>query len=342
MLKFRPVQVLMLLLLFGGQSVWAAEEERPPFKEWLADVIKEAIEVKGINPDLVEKAFKDVEPVERIVQRDRKQAEFVLTYDTYLSRVAKPETINGGKANYAKYRAELEAVAKKYGVQPRFILAHWAIETRYGKVRGTMPVIPALATLAWDRRRSKFFRTQLFDALTMLDKGYIDLERMKGSWAGAMGQPQFIPSSYLAYAQDFDGDGYRDIWQTEIDVFASIANYLAQHGWSDDQTWGREVSVPSGFASKLEEMKRTKRSGCRAIDKMTVSKPLSEWQDAGVRRADGRDLPVRDLQASLVMPDGAEGRAFLVYRNYHSILRYNCAHHYGLTVGFLADQIGNL
>ncbi len=224
-------------------------------------------------------------------------------------------------------------------MQSRCVLAIWGIETRFGAVKATMPVFPAVATLAWDRRRSKYFRRELMSALKMVDKGHIEVENMKGSWAGAMGQPQFMPSSYLGYAVDFDGDGRRDIWSNLADVFGSIANYLAKHGWHDDQTWGREVRLPAAVVEQLPALARTGRSGCRAIDRLTVSKGLVEWQKMGVRRIDGSDLPTRNLPASLVRTD--DDRAFLVYRNYHSILRYNCAHLYGLTFSILADRIGD-
>ena len=316
----------------------AAADIPPDFPAWL-DGMRDEAAAAGISQATIDAALTDVVPVQRILERDRNQAEFKLTFEDYYGRVAKPETIATGRQMLAENRALLDKVAAQYGVQPRFILAIWGIETRYGAVRGTMPVVPALATLAYDARRSKFFRKELVAALRMVDRNYIDLPSMKGSWAGAMGQPQFIPTSYLAYAQDFDGDGRRDIWTNRGDVFASIANYLARHGWSDDVTWGREVRLPDGFEGRLAELKRTGRSGCRAIDRMSVAKSLPEWQAMGVRRTDGTDLPTRDLQASLVRSDGAGGRSFLVYRNYHSILRYNCAHHYGLTVSMLADRI---
>jgi membrane-bound lytic murein transglycosylase B len=233
----------------------------------------------------------------------------------------------------------LAEVSGKYGVQPRFIVAIWGIETRYGRVRGSMPVVPALATLAFDRRRSKFFRNELLQALRMVDRGYIELEKMNGSWAGAMGQSQFIPSSYMAYAVDFDGDGRRDIWESRADVFASIANYLKQHRWNSDLTWGREVKLPADFDATLKSLGTDKDGRCRALRGITPKRTLAQWQAMGVRRADGRDLPTRAISAALVPPSQSNGPAFLVYDNYRSILRYNCAHLYGLTVGMLADAI---
>ncbi len=332
---------LLITVALALATPGPARAGQPPadFAAWL-DALRQEAAAKGISQATIETALADLEPVQRILQRDRNQAEFKLTFETYLNRVVRPKTVARGREMMRTHRDLLRRVARRYRVQPRFIVAIWGIETRYGAVEGTMPVIPALATLAYDVRRSRYFRKQLFSALRMLDLSYIDLASMKGSWAGAMGQPQFIPSSYLAYAADFDGDGRRDIWRNEADVFASIANYLAKHGWADDQTWGRRVRLPDELADRLGDFARGGRSGCRAIDAMTIAKPLSAWQSLGVRRADGSDLPHRDLSASLVRADGGKGDDYLVYKNYHAVLRYNCAHHYGLTVGTLADRIG--
>ncbi len=330
------VGAALMTAVAGGCAIGGSDAD---FADWLDGVRRDAL-AEGIRPQTLDRALAGIEPVRRVVERDRNQAEFKLTYEIYRNRVVTPKVVNRGRQLMTEHRDLLRVVADRYGVQPRFILAFWAIETRYGAVKGTMPVMPAVATLAYDKRRSTFFRKELMSALKIIDRGHIELENLKGSWAGAMGQPQFIPSSYLAYAQDFDGDGRRDIWSNVGDVFASVANYLAKHGWHDDQTWGREVRIPDGFEQKLPDMARSGRSGCRAIDRMTVAKGLADWQALGVRRADGNDLPTRNLPASLVLPDGPEGRKYLVYRNYHSILRYNCAHLYGLTVGVLSDRIG--
>jgi membrane-bound lytic murein transglycosylase B len=315
----------------------AAAQDKPPFEVWLEGVRAEAIE-RGIKPEIANAALTGIQPMRRIIQRDRNQSEFKLTLNTYLNRVVTQNNVAAGKRKAREHAALLAAVGKKYGVQPRFILAIWGIETRYGAVTADVPLITSLATLAYDARRSTFFRKQLFDALQMVNRGYIGLDSLFGSWAGAMGQPQFMPSSYLAFAQDFDGDGKRDIWKNEGDVFASIANYLAKHGWRDDLTWGRPVKAPAAVLQSLGEPGRRAAPGCRA--RTSEQKPLSEWQALGVRRMNGGDLPGRDLNAALVLPDGTKGRAYLVYRNYAAIMAYNCAHLYAVTVGTLADQIG--
>ncbi|MBP6818526.1 MAG: lytic murein transglycosylase [Ferrovibrio sp.] len=312
--------------------------DRASFQKFLEDLRQEALG-KGIKPAVVTQALTNVEPVARVLERDRNQAEFKIDFATYRDRVITPANVERGRRLRDQHRELLGQVAQRYGVQARFILAIWGIETRYGAVKADVPLFNSLATLAYDQRRAAFFRNELFAALQMLDRGYIDYPSMKGSWAGAMGQPQFMPSSYLAYAEDFDGDGKRDIWNNQADTFASIANYLAKHSWSSAQTWGRDVKLPPGFQARLGEFAREGRSGCRAIDQMTRDLPLSEWARLGVRRGDGGELPKVNLTGALVQPDGANGPTFLVYANYRSVLRYNCAHHYALTVSMLADRI---
>ncbi|MEX2453119.1 MAG: lytic murein transglycosylase [Rhodospirillaceae bacterium] len=313
-----------------------AEESGREFGEWLDGVRTEALE-RGIKPAIVEEALSGVTLNPRLIQRDRNQAEFKLTLERYRNNVVTPTNIDVGRRMADQHRDLLAEVSRRYGVQPRFILAIWGIETRYGAVKADVPLIQSLATLAFDRRRSKFFRGQLFSALEIADRGYMDVGNLFGSWAGAMGQPQFMPSSYLAYAVDFDGDGRRDIWNNLGDVFGSIANYLAKHGWSDDLTWGRPVMVPEAVAANLGTPERNAAPGCRA--KTHAEKPLSEWHRTGLRRTDGGDLPARDIPAALVRPDAGSTEHYLVYRNYSAIMAYNCAHLYAVTVGTLADRI---
>ena len=241
-----------------------------------------------------------------------------------------------GRELARQHRTLLARIENKYEVQRRFLLAIWGIETRYGRVTGNVPVFQALATLAWEPRRSLFFRGELFDALTMVSRGHIEASTMTGSWAGAMGQPQFMPSSYLKYAEDFDGDGRRDIWRSTGDALASIANYLEEWNWDDEFTWGREVRVTPAARARIAQETTRRADGCYAMRNMTARIPLDDWQQMGVRRIDGRPLPTSDVKAGLVDTDT---RSFLVYENYDAILRYNCAHYYALTVALLADQI---
>lgn len=329
----------LALAVLAGVCCAGGNGQADEFGRWLAEFRAEAAG-KGISPTTLDAALAGLRPLEKVLNRDRKQPEVKLTFETYSNRLLKPVNIEGGRAMMAEHAELLRRVSDRYGVQPRFIVAIWGIETRYGAIRGSTEVVPALATLAFDRRRSQFFRAQLLDALRMVDRGYIELADMKGSWAGAMGHPQFIPSSYLAFAQDFDGDGRRDIWNNLGDVFASIANYLRQHGWSDARTWGRGVQVPKTVRQAYDSMTAGKAKGCRALRQATKARSLAEWQAAGLRRLSGAGLPAVTLDARLLMPDGADGRAFLVYRNYEGLLRYNCSNLYALTVGLLSDAVG--
>ncbi len=297
-----------------------------PFEDWLEALKTEAL-ASGISAPTLERAFADVRPIPRVIELDRRQPEFTLTFEEYLERVVPPLRVEKGRTRLAEYGDLLARVGAAYGVQPRFIVALWGIETDFGRITGGFNVIGALATLAYDGRRSAFFRTELLNALMILEQGHITAERMVGSWAGAMGQSQFMPSSFLSRAVDFDGDGRRDIWDTKADVFASAANYLKRAGWRDDQTWGRKVRLPAKLDRSVAEQKTVLR--------------LSEWQARGVRRVDGGDLPSRDLRARLVLPGGDDGPAYLVYGNYEAILRWNRSNYFAVAVGSLADRIAD-
>ena len=297
----------------------------PDFARWLEAVRREAL-ARDIGAETLDRALADIEPIPRVIELDRRQPEFKLSFQEYLDRVAPDSRVRLGRRKLAENRALLAQVARHYGVQPRFIVALWGVETDFGRLSGAFSVIPALATLAYDGRRGAFFREELMLALTILDEGHIAPEEMMGSWAGAMGQNQFMPSSFVHFAVDFDGDGRRDIWTSKADVFASAANYLARSGWRGDQTWGREARLPEGFDVGLAGL--------------SVIKRLGDWQRLGVRRADGSDLPRRQLAASLILPAGVEGPAYLVYSNYSTILKWNRSTFFAIAVGYLADRIG--
>jgi len=317
--------VALLFLMAAVAGAASAATAPASFADWRDELRAEAIE-RGIRPITFDTAFAGVELIPRVIELDRDQPEFTLTFAQYLERVVPQSRIDRGRRRLAENRALLEAIGRKYRVQPRFIVALWGIETDFGRVTGGFPVIASLATLAHDGRRSAFFRGELLHALTILEEGHTTPGAMVGSWAGAMGQSQFMPSSFINFAVDEDGDGRRDIWETKADVFASAANYLARSGWRDDQTWGREVSVPEGFDSDLASL--------------AVVKRLGAWQALGVRRASGADLPARQLPASLVLPEGPGGSAFLVYDNYRTTLKWNRSTFFALAVGHLADAIG--
>ena len=240
------------------------------------------------------------------------------------------------KRNAAQHRKLLIRVQTQHRVPASIVIAVWALESNFGRFSGVRPTVPVLATLAYDGRRGDLFRSELLDALRILDRGDIDLDGLKGSWAGAMGQPQFLPSSYLKFAQDFDADGRRNIWTSLPDVFASIAFYLKSNGWNEKQAWGRRVRVSDSLAARLPELAPLRTEGCRALRALTHPLPLSRWQAVGLRTATGGALPRASIEASLLRSDG---EAFLVYGNYETLLSYNCAHTYALSVALLADRL---
>jgi membrane-bound lytic murein transglycosylase B len=311
------------------------EESRPEFSAFLVTLKEQAL-AAGVSAAVVDRSLDGLEPLEIVVERDRSQPEAVLTTDQYVQRRLTRAFVRTATAKAREHRAMVAPIAKKYGIASSVILAIWGMESNFGRFTGTRPIIQALATLAWEGRRRTLFTTELISALQILDKGYIEPDQMKGSWAGAMGQTQFMPSSYLAHAQDYDGDGRRDIWKTLPDVFASIANYMVAYGWKSDQTWGREVKVPAGGATKLAASVGFRQSGCRAAREMTVPVPLAKWQALGVRTATGTALPKVDRSASLLR---AGSKNYLVYGNYDALLGYNCAHAYALAVGLLSDRL---
>ena len=341
-MKFKVLLLAFLLIepLRGQVAVPApaaapVEESRPEFSEFVAKLKEQAV-AQGVTPATVEAAFANLEPLDIVVERDRSQPEVELTIDQYVSRRLTRAFVRTAAERKREHRADLAAIAKKYGVSSSLVVAIWGMESNFGRFTGTRPTVQALATLAWEGRRRAFFTAELIHALQILDKGYIELDQMKGSWAGAMGQTQFMPSSYVAHAQDFDGDGRRDIWKTLPDVFASIANYMIAYGWKDDELWGREVRVPRGGATKLAASVGFRQSGCRAARELTVPIPLAKWQAMGVRTASGGALPKVARSASLLR---AGTKSYLVYSNYDSLLGYNCAHAYALAVGLLSDRL---
>jgi membrane-bound lytic murein transglycosylase B len=327
---------LLVLVMVSAAAVSAQDATRPSFAEWLAGVRTEALE-RGIREDIVELAFREVsEPLPVILERDRTQAETILPLDTYIARRLTPAVVRSGREMYARHRALLEQVSQAYGVPAPVIVAIWGLESNFGRFTGVRPTVAALATLAWDPRRATFFRNELFSALEILNRGDIEFANLRGSWAGAMGQPQFMPSSYLQYAVDFDGDGRRDIWKTTGDVFASVANYLKRHGWVEGYRWGREVRLSGDVATRVAAQVARRTGGCQAKRDMTAAMPLPDWHQLGVRLTDGSALPTADQPAALV---SGRARHFLVYDNYDVILAYNCAHAYALSVALLAERI---
>jgi membrane-bound lytic murein transglycosylase B len=279
----------------------------------------------GISPATLDHALAGVQPNQKVLDRASHPPEFTMAWAQYRAMLITDQRIANGRAAYAQNRALLQRVRDRFGVEPGVITGIWGLESSFGTGMGDFHVIEALATLSWEGRRTSFFRSELIAALRILDHGDVSPAHMLGSYAGAMGQPQFMPSSYLRYAVDFEGHGRRDIWTSKPDVLGSIANYLAQSGWRSGESWGQPVTLPAGYE--------------RVATGRDERRPLAEWRRLGVRPADGRPLPRGDASAAVVQPDGPGGEAFLVYANFAAIRRYNPSDYYALVVGLLGDAI---
>jgi len=307
----------------------------PAFAAWLAALRGDAV-AAGIRPATIDAAFATIVAQPVVLERDRTQAEFTLTLGQYVDRRLTPALLRLAREHATRERSLLVRVERAHKVPKSILLSVWGLESNFGRFAGVRPTVPVLATLAYDGRRAALFRGELLNALRILDRGDIELDRLKGSWAGAMGQPQFLPSSYLKYAQDFDGDGRRDIWTSLPDVLASIANYMASNGWVNGESWGRRVRLPPDFDARLGARAPLRTEGCRAVRQLTEPMLLSDWRAVGVRTAKGALLPKAAIAASLLRVDQ---ETFLVYRNYETLLTYNCAHSYAIAVGLLADRL---
>jgi membrane-bound lytic murein transglycosylase B len=301
-----------------------AQAATQSFEAFLDGVRAEARR-NGISQATLSRALSGIRPSDRVLELDRRQPEFTQTWEQYRDARLSQARIDGGRRAMADNRATLERVQARFKVSPRVIVAIWGLETNYGGFTGNFNVIEALATLAWDGRRSAYFRNELMAALRILDGGHVSADRMKGSWAGAMGHPQFMPSNFDRLAVDMDGDGRRDIWDSRADALGSIANYLARSGWREEELWGREVALPAGF--NPEDARRDN------------TRPLRDWARMGVRRADGTALPPMDIETAILLPGGPGGQAFAVYHNFNVIRRYNPSNFYALAVGMLSDRV---
>lgn len=302
-----------------------AAAQTDDFATWLDGLRTEARD-RGVTAPTIEAALGDLKPVPRVLELDRHQPEFTQTFWTYLGKRVSEKRVIRGRELLKKHAKLLARVEKKYGVQPRFLVAFWGLESNFGDYTGVFPLFGALATLAHDARRADFFRAQLLAALKLMDKGDVTAAT-KASWAGAMGQCQFIPTTHIDNAVDYDGDGKRDFWNSLPDIFASAANYLSRTGWQGNRTWGREVKLPKDFDLELAGMGKSMR------------KPLAEWQKLGVRKVGGGNLPNVDIEGAVILPAGRHGPAFMVYKNYRSIMIWNRSILYAIAVGHLADRL---
>ncbi len=309
------------------------------FQTYLTDLKQEAIS-KGYEAKLIDDAFETATYKEKVVSADKNQPEVKETLETYLPKRVPQWKIDRARKLYAENKEVLEQVAKEFGVQARFIVALWGLESNFGTIQGGHNVISSLVTLAFDGRREALYKRQLWAALDILKSGHITLDKFKGSWAGAMGQTQFMPTSFNAYAVDYNNDGRKDIWTTKEDAFASIANYLKQEGWNDSLTWGRQVQLPENFDSKYVLVRGTKTRKQWLEYWNDSERSLADWQALGVRKADGSDLPNVDVRAALVMPDDINGRMYLAYDNYKVFMHWNRSYYFATSVGYLSDRIG--
>ena len=314
----------ILLFFMVTTNLLSNELEYPV---WL-EKFKIRAEKSGISKKTINETLNQVKIIPRVIELDRNQPEFTLTLSQYLNNVVSKKRTQKGISKIRENWILLENLSKKYKVQPRFIIALWGIETDYGRISGGFPVIDSLVTLAYDGRRGRYFSKELLNALKIIDEGHISYEEMVGSWAGAMGQTQFMPSSFLSYAEDYNNDGKKDIWKTKEDALASAANYLSKLKWDNNETWGREVIINDNFYLTDEELT------------LKNKKKINEWQALGVRRIDGTDLPKKNIEGYLIkINDNNKTRYFLVYKNFKKILKWNTSNYFAIAVGILSDSI---
>jgi membrane-bound lytic murein transglycosylase B len=316
--------MLLAAVVLASTIVFGVRAQPRSFDDWLQDVRRDALAAR-ISSATVDAALTGLKPLEEVIERDRNQPEFTLEFASYLTRVVSQSRIDEGQRMMAEHGDLLRAVGGRYGMPPPLLAAVWGIESNYGRTQGDFSVIQALASLAYDGRRGAMFRHELLNALRILDQGHVTLDAMKGSWAGAMGQLQFMPSTFIAYAKDGDADGRKDIWGSAADALESAASFMSA-GWQPGLKWGRQAVVPATFNTRLAGLERTRT--------------LAQWHALGVRLPGGEPLPRENVRASIILPvEGAREPAFLVYQNFRALLRWNRSHFFALAVGHLSDRI---
>ena len=316
---------LRLVALLAGLWCWSlASAQGAEFSQCIAG-LQDRARAEHLPAWVVDDVMAKLEPQPRVIELDRAQPEFTQTFADYLYRRVTPGRIEQGRQLLNEYRPFLSELTSSYGVPGRYLIAFWGLETNFGANLGAMPTLDSLATLACDQRRSDYFADELITALTLLNRESLAPGEMRGSWAGAVGHTQFMPSAYLKYAIDGDHDGHINLWKSKRDALASAANFLANLGWVRGARWGREVLLPDDFPY--------------AQTGLANRQPLSRWVGLGVTRVDKRRLPEADMQAAILLPAGHTGPAFLVYGNFNVIMKWNRSEFYGLTVGLLADRL---
>ena len=290
------------------------------FREWVNSDFRASALRAGVNADVFDREAARISYLPRVIELDRKQPEHKIGFDEYQSKTFTSSRVAQGRAYFDQYRSVLSDIENRYGVQAEYVIALWGMETSYGKNTGGFDILSSLATLAYDGRRGAYFKDEAIKALKILQGGHITRADFKGSWAGAMGQVQFMPTSWQNFAVDHNGDGHKDIWTTRVDAFASAANYLRQNGWSHGRAWGRQVSVPSGFNQGLMDRK--------------IRKSASEWTAMGVRGLEGQSGSYY-----LVKPKGSNGKVYAGTENLATIMKWNNSSFFAITVGQLGDAI---
>ena len=301
-----------------------ADVEQGDFAACVSDLQSRAL-AQGLPRPLVSDVLGAVKFLPRVIELDRDQPEFRQSFSAYLRARVNETRVRRGRELLGRHRELLDRLTREYGIPGRYLVSFWGMETNFGSYLGTMPTLDSLATLACDPRRSAFFSRELLAALELMDREGLAAETMRGSWAGAMGHTQFLPSAYKRHAVDGDGDGTIDLWNSEVDALTSAANYLADLGWRHGERWGREVRLPEGFPYARSGLAQRAR--------------LEQWREMGVRRSNGQPLPAADMRGAVIVPMGHRGPAFLVYDNFEVIMKWNRSQAYAIAVGHLADRI---
>lgn len=315
-------KVLLVFLIFLSTAVLAQEDELPI---QCVQKLQNQAKTVGLPQSIINDVLPNLKYLPKVIELDRSQPEFTQTFLTYLNKRVSPARIEEGQKLYIKHTDYLKSLTRKYGIPGRYLIAFWGLETNFGHYLGKMPTLNSLATLACDERRSDYFLNELLTALQLIDRESLVPDKMEGSWAGAMGHTQFMPSTYYQYAIDGDGDGQINLWLSEKDALASSANYLQQLGWNTGERWGREINLPEDFPYEMSGLKKWQS--------------LKNWSKLGVTTVNGTQLPDVDIKASILVPSGHSGPAFLVYPNFNIIMLWNQSKHYALAVGLLADRI---